>query len=592
MDEMKPGERPDTIHFSNLPIKWFIPSQHTLKDGMKPSQRIFQRLFEKFGHIRCVDIPICDPYRSKMKEHMTGMKTFTFDQDTLFEGYVQFKDYVGFTKTMDAFRGMKLLHKDIDKAETISIAVDFDKTKHLSDSSIRRRQIVRERLITKDRDREEKEKQEKEKLTKEEQSRRQNEIEQKEAKERRQRDREERRKARHFAQLKLKETEELKKKIAKEERKLLKAQRKLEAIRLIGELFSRIKIKKEKDDAIKSDIDKNSHDEITKMKHLRERKVKEQRDKLHKALEGRVVLNSILGDGKTENSSTDSTSDSNSDKESKSKHKKKKSKKKKKKSKSHKEKPEAKNKAPEPTAPPANMDNQYPMGDPTWFGCIPPNGIYPYPQMYGPPMRGVPPAFYPYAGMRGRGGNGMPGPSRGQYPRRRGMFNPHWTRGWRGRRGSTTTVTIEIIEVILDHVLEVDLLHIAGHALEEDRTVVDRNLENTAVLDPEAVLDLEIVRDLAFEVTPDREVALGRIDHVLEQKVTLGVKPNHDVVDLTNPERKDKSRSPSYRSIDSSKFISPSRLRSKRSRSKSWSLPRSKDKKRSSWSKSPSPAKK
>lgn len=72
------------------------------------------------------------------------------------------------------------------------------------------------------------------------------------------------------------------------------------------------------------------------MKHLRERKVKEQREKLHKALEGRVVLNSILGDAKADNSSTDSSSDSNSDKESKSKHKKKKSKKKKKKSKSHK----------------------------------------------------------------------------------------------------------------------------------------------------------------------------------------------------------------------------------------------------------------
>lgn len=176
MDEMKPGERPDTIHFSNLPIKWFVPSQHAHKDGMKPSQKIFQRIFEKFGHIRCVDIPICDPYRSKMKEHMTGMKTFTFDQDTLFEGYVQFKDYMGFTQTMDAFRGMKLLHKGSDKVETISITVDFDKTKHLCDSSIRRRQIVRERLIAKDRDREEKEKQEKEKLSKEEQSRRFNFI--------------------------------------------------------------------------------------------------------------------------------------------------------------------------------------------------------------------------------------------------------------------------------------------------------------------------------------------------------------------------------------------------------------------------------
>lgn len=68
------------------------------------------------------------------------------------------------------------------------------------------------------------------------------EIEQKEEKERKRREREERRKARYFAQMKLKETVELKKKIVKEEKKLLKAQRKLEAIRLIEELFKRIDV--------------------------------------------------------------------------------------------------------------------------------------------------------------------------------------------------------------------------------------------------------------------------------------------------------------------------------------------------------------
>jgi len=40
----------------------------------------------------------------------------------------------------------------------VNIHVDFDKTKHLSDISIRRRQIVRDRLIEKDRAAEEEEK--------------------------------------------------------------------------------------------------------------------------------------------------------------------------------------------------------------------------------------------------------------------------------------------------------------------------------------------------------------------------------------------------------------------------------------------------
>lgn len=161
MDEMKPGERPDTIHISNLPIKWFVQEQHINKEGVKPSQKIFQRMFEKFGPIRHVDIPICDPYRSKMKEHINGMKTFTFEQEVLFEGYVQFKDYIGFTRAMDAFKGMKLLRKaGSEDAHTVNIIIDFDKTKHLSDPVVRRRQIVRERMIEKDRDREAKEKEE------------------------------------------------------------------------------------------------------------------------------------------------------------------------------------------------------------------------------------------------------------------------------------------------------------------------------------------------------------------------------------------------------------------------------------------------
>lgn len=86
MDEKKPGERPDTIHISNLPIRWFCPRHMENEDSVKPSENIFKRIFEKFGSVRAVDIPICDPYRKHMKSHMTGMKTFSFDQELYFEG--------------------------------------------------------------------------------------------------------------------------------------------------------------------------------------------------------------------------------------------------------------------------------------------------------------------------------------------------------------------------------------------------------------------------------------------------------------------------------------------------------------------------
>lgn len=85
MNEKKAGERPDTIHFSGLPIRWFCPRHQENEDHVKPSESIFKRIFEKFGEVNLVDIPICDPYRKDMKTHMTGMKTFAFEQDLYFE---------------------------------------------------------------------------------------------------------------------------------------------------------------------------------------------------------------------------------------------------------------------------------------------------------------------------------------------------------------------------------------------------------------------------------------------------------------------------------------------------------------------------
>lgn len=53
---------------------------------------------------------------------------------------------------MDEFRGMKLVRKDIDKLIAVNIQVKFDKSKHLSDTSVKRRKVIRDRLIEKDRE--------------------------------------------------------------------------------------------------------------------------------------------------------------------------------------------------------------------------------------------------------------------------------------------------------------------------------------------------------------------------------------------------------------------------------------------------------
>lgn len=58
---------------------------------------------------------------------------------------------------MDDFRGMKLVRKEVDKLIAVNIQVAFDKTKHLSEASIKRRKVIRDRLIEKDREKAEEE---------------------------------------------------------------------------------------------------------------------------------------------------------------------------------------------------------------------------------------------------------------------------------------------------------------------------------------------------------------------------------------------------------------------------------------------------
>lgn len=114
MDEMKPGERPDTMHITNLPCKWFTLPELQENDP-KPSEYIFRKVFEGFGEVRYVDVPCIDPYRSRMK-NKSAIRTFSFDDGVMFEGYIQYKEYVGFLKAMSALKGMHLLYKDKDKS--------------------------------------------------------------------------------------------------------------------------------------------------------------------------------------------------------------------------------------------------------------------------------------------------------------------------------------------------------------------------------------------------------------------------------------------------------------------------------------------
>ncbi|XP_043651768.1 A-kinase anchor protein 17A isoform X2 [Drosophila teissieri] len=258
MDEMKAGERPDTIHISHLPMRWFCPRHSEHEEHVKPSENIFKRIFEKFGRVRMVDVPICDPYRKSMQADINGMRTFSFEQDVLFEAYVQFEEYSSFVRAMDEFRGTKLVRKFVDKTQAINIYVSFDKQKHLSDLHIQRRERMRKKCIAKaqdeDEEREKLKKQQEEQLERE----RQKQEEFKKAEAEKQREREERRKEKHMKKIQERGQVEISQKIRIEERKLMIAQRKLESIRTLEKLFERIQLKQQdKSRRAKQDEDKD-----------------------------------------------------------------------------------------------------------------------------------------------------------------------------------------------------------------------------------------------------------------------------------------------------------------------------------------------
>ncbi|NXX38511.1 AK17A protein, partial [Tricholaema leucomelas] len=248
MNETLPGERPDTIHLEGLPCKWFAAKD---SGSEKPSEEVLIKVFKNFGEIRNVDIPMLDPYR----EEMTGRNfhTFSFGGHLNFEAYVQYQEYAGFIKAMNALRGMKLMYKGDDgKAVACNIKVSFDSTKHLSDASIKKRQLERQKLQELEKQREEQKRREKEAEEKQkEEERKQRELEEYERerkreeklrkREQKQKDREVRRNKKQLEKLQAEEQKKLQEKIKLEERKLLLAQRNLQSIRLIAELLSRAK---------------------------------------------------------------------------------------------------------------------------------------------------------------------------------------------------------------------------------------------------------------------------------------------------------------------------------------------------------------
>ncbi|XP_058479250.1 A-kinase anchor protein 17A isoform X3 [Solea solea] len=220
MNETLPGERPDTIHLEGLPCRWFSQKNSPFPD--RPSEKVLTDVFETFGKVRNVDIPMLDPYREEMLDK--NFNTFSFGGHLNFEAYVQYQEYCGFTKAMDTMRGMKLMLKGEDgKAVACNIKVTFDTSKHLSELALKRRTLERMKLQELERQREEQKRQAKE----EEERRKEMERKQKELEEEEKEKKKEERLRRREQKLREKEQRKtLKKALKQQQQEKERAERK------------------------------------------------------------------------------------------------------------------------------------------------------------------------------------------------------------------------------------------------------------------------------------------------------------------------------------------------------------------------------
>lgn len=286
LNECNPGERPDTVVMKGLPSKWFASQQ----SGDKPCEETVISVFRHFGKVRRIDIPILDKYRQQITNNANEFQTFYFGSHLHFDAYIQYSQYQGFVAAMAGLKGMKLVHvSEEGRAAAANIQVDFDRTSHLSEKNIQKRNHERQKLINKEEKEEERKRKEKE-----DEERRKNEermemqrreaekvkqmMEELKRKEERRRHREEKRKRKMEEVQKKEEAKREKERRLAEKRQRLEDQRKEEAVHILSELTKRVANKKAEEEEER----KKREVELEMLKQIEENKRKQEQERIKK----------------------------------------------------------------------------------------------------------------------------------------------------------------------------------------------------------------------------------------------------------------------------------------------------------------------
>uniref|UniRef100_A0A8C5PHS2 RRM domain-containing protein n=1 Tax=Leptobrachium leishanense TaxID=445787 RepID=A0A8C5PHS2_9ANUR len=138
VDDVAP---PPCIHVAGMPCKWFSTWGSSIE---KPSEDILRSVFEKYGSLAHIDIPMLDPYREEAVGSFNalipgGLQTF--------DAFIQYEEKASCVGAMQALEGMKLMFTGEDgKSLSCDIKVTLDTTEHFSEEAISRRNAERLKL--------------------------------------------------------------------------------------------------------------------------------------------------------------------------------------------------------------------------------------------------------------------------------------------------------------------------------------------------------------------------------------------------------------------------------------------------------------
>lgn len=236
-----PGERPDTVRVSRIPVEWFLDKSDVDAGGC-PSRALVARAFSQFGALSNVGLHLHKPAVVQLRQ--TGPGAFSSFGPTpsqpaqLFDAFLQFGDYSGFCSCMLGLKGMHMMRNSgaagggagggVDTKEVACIEVDYDRSGFMTVANTRRRE-AEEAVLRENRQKERERREEEERVERE-----RKESEERAERERRHEAKRQRREARQERRLE----KEKQKDLILQRLKLVSAERHTEAQRLLRVLLS------------------------------------------------------------------------------------------------------------------------------------------------------------------------------------------------------------------------------------------------------------------------------------------------------------------------------------------------------------------